>query len=657
MIDPGTEAWLDRNQRSLSETLAALRSEIERLADAAAKDQPANSVGVVAPLSANAVDLDGCESLSSLGAVFGLGSFEKRVLLLALGVELEPRFAEAVARASSGALGELPVGLALSLSSDASWSALCPQAPLRRWGLVELRGGGPLTRRQLKLDERILHHLLGVNYVDSRLDGLVGAVLPSAPLTGRQEQLLGPLTAAWSEADETPLPLLQLCGRDPSPARGLLTALCAEFGFKPLVLDLADIPSSFADRQALARLCDRELALSQGVLLIESIDSTTTPERVAAAVSLIDSMSGPTVVSSRDPLPIRHRPRLRFDVPEPNRSERAALWRATVGDRAPDLGATLEILASQFDLDSAGIRAAWATRASGVNGARLVPADELWESCRVQARRAIDALAERIESGATWEDLVLPPDQLTQLSDLTSHVGRAHQVYEQWGWSKKGNRGLGVAALFSGPSGTGKTLAAEVIANSLSLDLYRVDLAQVVSKYIGETEKNLAKIFDAAAEGGAILLFDEADALFGKRSEVKDSHDRYANVEVSYLLQRMEAYRGLAILTTNQKTALDTAFLRRLRFVVDFPFPDATRRVEIWERVFPSDTPLDGLDMRRLSRLSVSGGNIRSIAINAAFLAATEQQSVSMTHILTAARREYAKLDKPATTAEFGGAA
>ena len=218
-----------------------------------------------------------------------------------------------------------------------------------------------------------------------------------------------------------------------------------------------------------------------------------------------------------------------------------------------------------------------------------------------------------------------------------------------------GANGLGISALFTGASGTGKTLAAEVLAQELRLDLYRIDLSQVVSKYIGETEKNLRRVFEAAEAGGAILLFDEADALFGKRSEVRDSHDRYANIEVSYLLQRMEAYRGLAILTTNLKNAIDSAFLRRIRFVVQFPFPDVTQRTEIWRRMFPPKLPTEGLDFPKLARLNVAGGNIRNIALNGAFLAADAGESVGMAHLLRAARSEYAKLEKSLTEAEVGG--
>jgi SpoVK/Ycf46/Vps4 family AAA+-type ATPase len=228
-------------------------------------------------------------------------------------------------------------------------------------------------------------------------------------------------------------------------------------------------------------------------------------------------------------------------------------------------------------------------------------------------------------------------------------------VYGDWGFGGRGARGLGVSALFAGPSGTGKTLAAEVLAADLGLDLYQIDLSTVVSKYIGETEKNLRRLFDAAEESGAILLFDEADALFGKRSEVKDSHDRYANIEVGYLLQRMEAYRGLAILTTNLKNNLDPAFLRRLRHIVHFPFPDEKQRAEIWRRIFPAATPRENVAPAKLAKLMVPGGHIRNIALTASFLAADEIGPVRMDHLLRAARAEFAKLEKAMNETEVAG--
>jgi SpoVK/Ycf46/Vps4 family AAA+-type ATPase len=281
--------------------------------------------------------------------------------------------------------------------------------------------------------------------------------------------------------------------------------------------------------------------------------------------------------------------------------------------------------------------------------------DQLWSICRQQARPRLDELAQRIDAYGDWDDLVLPEKEHQVLRDITAHVKQRSQVYENWGFAGKSLRGLGISALFSGASGTGKTTAAEAIAQVLNLDIYRVDLSAVVSKYIGETEKNLRRIFDAAEGGGVILLFDEADSLFGKRSEVKDSHDRNANLEVSYLLQRMETYRGLAILTTNLKGSIDQAFMRRIRFIVQFPFPDAIQRAEIWRRSFPKQTPIEDLDFDKLAKLSIAGGNIRNIALNAAFIAADADEPVQMKHILRSAKSEYVKLERPLTETEVKG--
>jgi len=280
--------------------------------------------------------------------------------------------------------------------------------------------------------------------------------------------------------------------------------------------------------------------------------------------------------------------------------------------------------------------------------------DLLMEFCRADSRSALRSLAQAIEAKAGWNDIVLPESSLEVLRAIAAQVRQQGRVLDSWGFAQQTTRGLGISALFHGLSGTGKTLAAEVLARDLKLDLFRIDLSQMVSKYIGETEKNLRTLFDAAENTGAILLFDEADALFGKRSEVRDSHDRYANIEVSYLLQRVESYRGLAILTTNMRAALDAAFLRRISFFVNFPFPDQQQRRAIWQRMFPPQTPCEGLDFDKLSRLNLPGGNIRNIALNAAYIAADRQEPVRMEHLLIASRRECAKIERPLTAAETG---
>ena len=311
-----------------------------------------------------------------------------------------------------------------------------------------------------------------------------------------------------------------------------------------------------------------------------------------------------------------------------------------------------EKLAGQFSLNLGEIRkiAALALKTQD----KAEPLNErLWEACLNLTRPRLDSLAQRLDVKATWDNLVLPDEQMALMRQIAAQVRGRHKVYGEWGFSTRMNRGFGIAALFTGESGTGKTMAAEVIAGDLRLNLYRIDLSAVVSKYIGETEKNLRRLFDAAEQGGAILFFDEADALFGKRSEVKDSHDRYANIEINYLLQRMETFSGLAILATNMKTALDAAFMRRLRFVVNFQFPGVKERRMIWEKVLPPETPRETLDYDRLARLNITGGNIHSIALNAAFLACEKGRPVTMPLLFSAARTELRKLEKPVSEAEF----
>ena len=276
-----------------------------------------------------------------------------------------------------------------------------------------------------------------------------------------------------------------------------------------------------------------------------------------------------------------------------------------------------------------------------------------WRASAPGARPRLDGLAQRIPPVSGWEDLVLPPEPLDLLHRLASQVRSRAVVYDDWGFGRKLNRGLGITALFAGESGTGKTMAAEVIASDLHLDLYRIDLSTVISKYIGETEKNLRRVFDSVEASGAILFFDEADALFGKRSEVRDSHDRYANIEINYLLQRMESYRGLAILATNMKQALDPAFLRRLRFVIEFPFPGLEERRQMWQKIFPAETPTRDLDLDRLARMNVTGGVIHNIAVGAAFLAAGASSPVTMPLVFDAARAEFRKLERPIDESEF----
>jgi hypothetical protein len=383
--------------------------------------------------------------------------------------------------------------------------------------------------------------------------------------------------------------------------------------------------------------------------------------REAAIARLIERNMGLLIISGPERRTLSQRSLLTFEVQKPTLQEQRALWQSALGEQTSALDGEINRLVAHFHLNGNSIQGVYAGARGRLQAAgQQAPAPQalgeaLWDLCRVQVRPRMDDLAQRIEPAATWEDLIVPGEQRAILQEITIHVQQRMQVYETWGFAGKSARGLGISALFVGLSGVGKTMAAEVLAHELRLDLYRIDLSAVVSKYIGETEKNLRRVFDAAEEGGTILLFDEADAIFGKRSEVKDSHDRYANIEISYLLQRMEAYRGLAILTTNMKDVLDTAFMRRIRFVVEFPFPDARQRAEIWRHVFPQAAPTEGLCIEKLAQLNIAGGHIRNIALHAAFMAADSGEPIRMKHVQHAARHEYTKLEKTLTSLETRG--
>ena len=378
--------------------------------------------------------------------------------------------------------------------------------------------------------------------------------------------------------------------------------------------------------------------------------------RENAISEFIDNNNTPLIIVSENRKHSQTNAIVSFDVPKLTHEEQKTIWQTHLGAKINQLNGHLDTIAAQFNLNSKTIEATcYQINNSSDNLTEINFNEHIWQICRTQSRPHLDDLAQRIQSSAVWEDLVLPDLETKVLQGMAAHLRQRAKVYHNWGFAAQNSRGLGLSALFSGQSGTGKTLAAEVLGNELRLDLYRIDLSSVVSKYIGETEKNLKRIFDAAETGGAILLFDEADALFGKRSQVKDSHDRHANIEVSYLLQRMEAYQGLAILTTNLKESLDQAFVRRIRFIINFPFPDAKARAKIWQRIFPLQTPTEGLKYDKLGNLSVTGGSIRNMALNAAILAADAEEKVMMKHILEATKTEYLKLERSLTNSEING--
>jgi hypothetical protein len=652
--------WHQLNQGHLVSALAGVRAALERHLTRVAGD---TSAGAEAEIAAD-VERYGTDdvrqmALERICAVFGLTSFERDILLLCAGTELDSRFAPLCARAQGDPQRIHPTfSLALAALPDAHWSALTPSAPLRRWRLVDVDPGLGLTTRPLRIDERVLHYLVGAPDRHEPLGGVIERVLTTADLAPTHRALANDLTGVWTRSPRGARPpIAELVGGHAADREAIAVTACETVGLRLHVLPAELLPTAHGEGDALMRLWEREAALVGGALLIEygELDSADR-RRLIAVTRFAERTRGPVVMSGRERWQISRRPAVMFELGRIAPADQRASWRRILGPAADRLNGRLDQLMMQFPLsphatEAAAMEAIGRAAAAGPDSLH----DAIWDACRRQARPRLDNLAQRIDAPASWDDLVLPDAQLQLLRDLTTHVRYRSHVYDEWGFARKTGRGLGITALFAGASGTGKTMAAEVLGNELRLDLYRIDLSAVVSKYIGETEKNLRQIFDAAEDGGAVLLFDEADALFGKRSEVKDSHDRYANIEVSYLLQRMECYRGLAILTTNLKNALDTAFLRRIRFVVTFPYPDTASRAEIWRRVFPRETPTEGLRIERLAQLNVAGGTIRSIALSAAFLAAGAGEPVRMAHVERAARSEYAKLERPLTQAELAG--
>jgi hypothetical protein len=567
-------------------------------------------------------------ALVSLAQRTGLSRFERDVILLCAAAELDPSIRGLCAEVHGNAAMSYPTfALALTVLPDPAWEAVSPEGALREWLLIEINRpwDASVISSPLHIDERMVNHLKGLDHIDPRLSALV------APAPPADEDLL-----PVSHLDAVPQvtrslvngPMVQLVGQDRTSAMLVASAAAARAGLQLNVMPASVLPHSPDEVDGLARLWRREAVLAPVALCVD-IDPA---DRDTDAVAFVTRLGTPVLVRARESVPALDADALLLDVGPPTMTERRAAWQQHLPPGSP---ADPDALAAQFTLDIPTIAAAAAD-------------PDPWTRCRVLTRPHLGGYAQRLEPKAGWDDLVLGEDELRMLRAIADQVRNRWRVYEEWGFAEKTARGLGLSALFSGESGVGKTLATEVLAHELQIDLYRTDLSAVVSKYIGETEKNLRQLFDAAEGSGALLLFDEADALFGKRTEVKEAHDRFANIQIDYLLQRMEAYHGLAVLSTNMRSAMDPAFLRRLRFIIEFPFPDTAQRRAIWALAFPASVPGAGrLDLDRLAELPANGGMIHNIAMNAAFLAAARGSDLDMDAVLSAVRDEFAKLQLP----------
>lgn len=652
--------WQEKNAYYLTVAINWLRLRLQRMIpDATVTDA---EITVAQAEMAAAATMAPPPALLTLSDLLDLTAFEQSLLLLCAAMELDTEITSFCAQIQGDTQGYPTFSLALTLFENPVWDVVSPERPLRNWRLIEIHQAGvqPLTVSPIKADERIVNYIKGLNYLDDRLKALVAPLLMPQ---GATEMGLAPsqqqvVTTIIRHLEALPHgqrpPLIQLLGRDRASKQAIAIAVADAFYLPVYRIRIELFPTQSTELETIMQLWQRELRLFPVALYLDGqeLAGDNTVERTAARLqTFVESLYAAFFVDVQERSLQLDQPTLSFEVAKPTPVEQQQTWQQLIGEREP-----AALLASQFSLNLADIEQIGATvkaepAASDESATDLT--SNLWEACLVRTRPQLDALAQRLETKATWENLVLPEAETTMLHQIAAQVRHRSQVYDEWGFRDRMNRGLGVNALFAGESGTGKTMAAEVIANALRLNLYRTDLSSVVSKYIGETEKNLRRLFDAAEDGGAILFFDEADALFGKRSEVKDSHDRYANIEVNYLLQRIEAYRGLAILATNLKGSMDSAFMRRLRFVINFPFPSLASRQQMWQKVFPPKTPVGEMDYERLGQLNLTGGSIHNIAINAAFAAAQAGGVVEMPHILSAARAEFRKLDLPIYEGDF----
>jgi len=698
-------AWLAANERALADALDALRTRLERLAS---DSGPAPAVPVALPVSAPpvhpsffarlfsarqedetpaaapvaesesphtipAADGDAAETTDDAVAFrpaldliverLGLSPFELDVLLLCAAMEFDTRIPALCARAQRDSSKPYPTfALALALSESPAWDALTPARPLRYWRLLEINqpGAVPLIAAALHADERIVNYLKGLNYLDDRLAPMLSALPANAPELPPSQRAIADevLARIRAAAPGDALPLIQLLGSDGVSKRAVAQYVGSALSVQVHRLSADMLPASVADQETLLRLWQRESRLLPLALYLDAADLDRGDAHAALARRFVSRVGGLVFIDTREPWSGQGVPGISVDVAKPTAQEQREAWQNLLGDGGADHAPELS---GHFDFNLDTIR-----RVAGAALAAAKPealAAALRQGALANARPSLDQLAQRIEPKAGWDDIQLAVSDKALLRQIANQVAMRAKVYDDWGFRARMNRGLAVSALFAGESGTGKTMAAEVLARELGLLLYRIDLSAVVSKYIGETEKNLRKLFDAAEDGGAILFFDEADALFGRRSEVKDSHDRYANIEVNYLLQRMESFRGLAILATNMKGALDAAFVRRLRFIINFAFPGPAERKAIWSSVFPTEAGASALDFERLARFALTGGSIQSIALNAAFMAAQAGAKITMPIVLDAARAEFRKLEKPINEGDFrrlesaGGAA
>ncbi|MGH1403983.1 MAG: ATP-binding protein [Alphaproteobacteria bacterium] len=628
------EEWLEQNRQALGlafEWIGTLLK--QRFAGENALDQVSENAFQEHKSYVEAMALP--PAYEVVAHVFKLSEFEKFLVLLAAAAEIDSAVQQLLYKAGHK---KVTFALAFQLFEGAHWNATGPQSALRYWKILSLDKNDFVSQAALRLDERVIHALLGIAAPDERLMPYIYSYEGDITLSKSQHDNVNtiPVTAGH----------VNFHGSNQKDKPALAKILARQRSERLYCMNLSSLPRSVVDRHLMAVLWQREVLLSQASLYIDAHEGGH-GDILHDLKELLSHVKGRVYIGSHEPLP-DFIPTFRLAVSKPLREEQNDLWLTALSQKADTVANDVSGVIDNFDFGAGDIGEVCAVYNVGNDEA-------LHTICKKQSRPSLDTLAQRIDVRAGWDDLILPESKKRILMDVERHVKQRSTVLNEWGFDKISARGLGISALLAGPSGTGKTLTAEILANALELDLYKVDLSSTVSKYIGETEKNLRRIFDAAENGGTLLLFDEADALFGKRTEAESSHDRHANIEVSYLLQRMEQYRGVVILTTNFKSAIDKAFMRRINYCIQFPFPDYEQRKAVWTHVFPENAKTKGLDFDKLAALNIAPGHIRNMALYASFVAADEGSPVQMKHLLYAAQAEYMKLEKTLSPKEVHG--
>lgn len=627
--------------------------------------------------------------LVHMSQLFKLTPFEEQCLLICMAPELDRKYEKLFAYLQDDVTQKRPsVDLVLTLLSRtrqeklAARQAFDQNAPLVKYRLLHLtdnspEGPVPLLSRFLKIDDRIVNFLLDLGGVDAQLEPVIKLIYPMEADFNQEiaDEEIKSRTRSFVRSHfgkkglDRKKVVFYFYGPYGAGKRSLAKIICHDLALPLISADIREMLSTNLLSQETLWLLGREAILQVAALCLENFDYLLADNdqhlfQLKMLLKVVQTFSPLTFfLGSRPWKPqglLKDQIFISLELPVPDEQTRNLFWEkqcAGLNQFAGDLD--FGALAGKFRFTPGQIQDALASaqtlaywRSSG-NG--QITMDDLYNACRAQSNPKLGTLARHITPKYTWSDIVLPSDQMNQLQEICNQAKYRLLVFGKWGFDRKLSLGKGLSVLFFGPPGTGKTMAAEIMANELQIDLYKIDLSQVVSKYIGETEKNLYQIFVEAQASSAILFFDEADALFGKRSEVKDAHDRYSNIEIGYLLQKMEEYTGISILATNLRKNMDEAFVRRMQAIVEFPFPDEKHREMIWKGMFPREAPLSQeIDYGFLSeRIRLAGGNIKNIALSAAFFAARESSGIEMRQIMLAAKREYQKTGKPFLRVDF----